>query len=242
MLREKTWGLVLSGGGGKGAYEVGAMKAILETGIKITAVSGASVGALNAALFAAYDIESIIEIWRSIYPELALSQERLADLIRANAIPYLVEHSNISCYVNGYNILTGKTDYFRLNDYKGEDIVKLLMASSALPIVYPPVSFQNGLYWDGGLLDNTPIKILYEHGYRNLLVIYLSPIEKEVKYKDANVIAFAPSEKWGFLEGTLNFNPGDIRKWIRQGYRETKEKMGKEKSQAKHLHLKCKQI
>ena len=54
------WGLVLAGGGGKGAYQAGAFKALWEYGIQdyITAVSGASVGALNAVLFANKDIKA----------------------------------------------------------------------------------------------------------------------------------------------------------------------------------------
>ena len=49
----KGTALVLSGGGGKGAYEIGVWKAMRETGAdkKIRAVSGASVGGLNGALF-----------------------------------------------------------------------------------------------------------------------------------------------------------------------------------------------
>ena len=43
-------GLVLEGGGAKGAYEIGACKALEEIGINITAVTGTSVGALNGAL------------------------------------------------------------------------------------------------------------------------------------------------------------------------------------------------
>lgn len=51
-----SFGLVLSGGGAKGAYEIGVWKALQEFGIasNITAISGTSVGALNAALFAAW--------------------------------------------------------------------------------------------------------------------------------------------------------------------------------------------
>lgn len=222
MANKKAWGLVLSGGGGKGAYQVGVLKAIVEMGVEITAISGASVGALNAALFATHDIDSIIEIWSKIRPEIALSQEGLSDLISANAIPYLMRQSNIVCHVDAYNILFGKNEYFRLNDYRGEEVEKLLLASSALPIVYPPVNFRGNLYWDGGMLDNTPIEVLYKQGYRNLLVIYLNPEDKVETYKDANVIAFAPTEKWGFLEGTLNFEGATIRKRIEQGYRETK--------------------
>jgi hypothetical protein len=36
------------------------------------------------------------------------------------------------------------------------------------------------------------------------------------------VVAFEPSKQWGFLDGTLNFNPEDIRERIEMGYRETK--------------------
>lgn len=222
MFQDKTWGLVLSGGGGKGAYEVGAMKALIEAGVKINAVSGSSVGALNAALLATYDIKSIIEIWYGIRPEIALSQDNLEKLIWANAIPWLIRKSRIPCYVNAYNIQTGKNDDFYLNNYRGEAVVKILLASAAMPIIYPPVSFNDTLYWDGGLLENTPIDILYRKGYRNIIVIYLNPEAKKNRYKDANIISFAPKEKWGFLDGTINFNPKDIQERIELGYQETK--------------------
>ena len=50
-MEEKEYGLVLAGGGTKGAYEVGVWKALKEMNINITAVVGASIGALNGALF-----------------------------------------------------------------------------------------------------------------------------------------------------------------------------------------------
>ena len=46
----KEYGLVLEGGGAKGAYQIGAWKALKEAGVKIKGVSGTSVGALNGAL------------------------------------------------------------------------------------------------------------------------------------------------------------------------------------------------
>ena len=48
----KTYGLALEGGGAKGAYQVGAWTALREAGLKLSAVSGTSVGALNGAIFA----------------------------------------------------------------------------------------------------------------------------------------------------------------------------------------------
>ncbi len=61
--KKPSYALVLSGGGAKGAYEIGAWRALRELGIKICAVGGASVGALNAAVIAqdAYDFG--VKLW-----------------------------------------------------------------------------------------------------------------------------------------------------------------------------------
>ena len=48
---KRSYGLVLAGGGTKGAYEVGAWKALRELGVDITAIVGTSIGAINGALF-----------------------------------------------------------------------------------------------------------------------------------------------------------------------------------------------
>ena len=58
----KEYGLVFSGGGTKGAYQIGAIKALKEIGISVKAVSGASIGAINAAMFVQNDIELLESI------------------------------------------------------------------------------------------------------------------------------------------------------------------------------------
>lgn len=62
----KEYGLVLEGGGAKGAYQIGAWKALREEGIKIKGVAGTSVGSLNGALICMDDLEKAEEIWKSI--------------------------------------------------------------------------------------------------------------------------------------------------------------------------------
>lgn len=61
-------GLVLAGGGARGAYQIGAWKALKELGLddKIVAYSGASVGSLNAALFAIGDYDTAYNVWMSL--------------------------------------------------------------------------------------------------------------------------------------------------------------------------------
>lgn len=52
----KEYGLVFDGGGARGAYQIGAWRALSEAGVKISAVAGTSVGALNGALVCMGDL------------------------------------------------------------------------------------------------------------------------------------------------------------------------------------------
>ena len=61
-----SYALALEGGGAKGAWQIGAWRALREAGIRVTAVAGSSVGALNGALITMGDLEKAEEIWRNI--------------------------------------------------------------------------------------------------------------------------------------------------------------------------------
>lgn len=62
----REYGIVLEGGGAKGAYQIGAWKALREAGIRIKGIAGASVGSLNGALICMDDLEKAKEIWKNI--------------------------------------------------------------------------------------------------------------------------------------------------------------------------------
>ena len=62
----REYGIVLEGGGAKGAYQIGAWKALREAGIRIKGIAGASVGSLNGALICMDDLEKAEEIWKNI--------------------------------------------------------------------------------------------------------------------------------------------------------------------------------
>ena len=62
----KPYGLVLAGGGGKGAYQIGAWQALREMGITFEAVAGASIGAINGAFIASGSYEKANEFWHNI--------------------------------------------------------------------------------------------------------------------------------------------------------------------------------
>lgn len=62
----KEYGIVLEGGGAKGAYQIGAWKALKEAGVRIRGVAGTSVGALNGALICMDDLARAERIWENI--------------------------------------------------------------------------------------------------------------------------------------------------------------------------------
>lgn len=62
----KKYALVLEGGGARGAYQIGAYKALKEEGYEFKAVIGTSIGAINAALIVQGDEEKLEELWRNL--------------------------------------------------------------------------------------------------------------------------------------------------------------------------------
>ena len=89
----KEYGLVLDGGGARGAYQIGAWKALREAGVHINALAGTSVGALNGALICMGDLEKAEKIWSEMtfsrvmdvddawMERLFQGEQRLADIL-----------------------------------------------------------------------------------------------------------------------------------------------------------------
>lgn len=82
-------GLVLCGGGTKGAYEIGAWRALKEKGVfdKITGFSGASIGAFNSAFMADGDLEKAEKVWLdfNVFDFVNLNQEKISKKILKGA-------------------------------------------------------------------------------------------------------------------------------------------------------------
>ncbi|WP_295451236.1 patatin-like phospholipase family protein [uncultured Thiodictyon sp.] len=96
-------GLVLSGGGAKGAYHVGVLKALLEMGVRINAIAGASIGALNGAVLASapslkVGVERMDNLWNTLANTPPLAPHfpaylhlLLAAGLRINKLDYIVQ-------------------------------------------------------------------------------------------------------------------------------------------------------
>ncbi len=241
-LVNKVYGLVLAGGGGKGAYQVGVYKALCECGFddKILGIAGSSVGALNMCLFAQYNVELCEKIWSNIKPnqfirpdlkyfdlkEGFFGREGLIDIMNRNIDYEKVADSDMSLYatISRYDEMGGGTpdaEYSRLNGKSQEMIQKIMLASSALPVIYEPVRIGDYLYRDGGLTDNFPIEPLYRDGIRNFIVIPLSTTKKipYEEYPDAEFVVIRPSKDLGDeITGTLDFTSYGAKVRMKLGY------------------------
>lgn len=234
----KGFGLVFSGGGAKGAYEIGVWKYLHEFGFDryVRAISGTSVGALNAALFLGSSFENAEKMWQKIgvrdvlTPKTSLlgdylfSREGIIEMIDDGVNFDLIQKSNIPCIVTCYKSATFEIERFRLNAYPRKDAISILLASSAIPKVFPKESFGDKQYVDGGLPfvgDNTPILPIYERGAKTIIVVHLKQggyTDKEL-YKHSEIIDISPSEDLGgLITGTLNFNQDKISELIKLGY------------------------
>lgn len=80
------FGLVLEGGGARGAYHVGAYKAIKELNIEIGGIAGTSIGAINGAMMVQGDYELLEKIWLSVdsYELFDLDEKTVEDLRNFN--------------------------------------------------------------------------------------------------------------------------------------------------------------
>ncbi len=77
-------GLVLSGGGGKGAYQIGAWKAFEEFNIKFDVISGTSIGAINGLLMSSVDVISATNIWLTLEEKIGIDSSKLISELTLN--------------------------------------------------------------------------------------------------------------------------------------------------------------
>ncbi|WP_294359188.1 patatin-like phospholipase family protein [uncultured Clostridium sp.] len=253
--------LVLSGGGGKGAYEIGVWKALKEFGIdkEITAIAGTSVGALNAALFLQGDIDIAEEVWRNISNEKILkidkaeilkkllietgvtssianayliskgktgvfSRDGLLEIMEKYVDLNTVSQSKVQCFISCCEIPKKVVKYFKINNKSEERIKDILLASSALPVIYDNVIIDGKRYIDGGIVDNTPVKPLYDIGYRTIIVVHLNNdnIVKDTDFPGINMFQIIPKTSQGnFISGTLDFDKEHAEIRMNQGYEDT---------------------
>jgi NTE family protein len=249
----KEYGVVLEGGGAKGAYQIGVWRAFLECGLKIKGVSGVSVGALNGALICMDNYEEAENLWKGLkYSSIMnvndsqmdkLMNRNIKDInlkvltkdttkilsdggIDVSPLKNLIENwvdedkicnSDIEFVFGTFLVSKLKEVEITAREAESSNLKDYLLASAALP-AFRNEKLHGMKYLDGGIVNNVPVDMLINRGYKDIIIVRIFGIglEKPVKIpKDVNIIEIAPRINLG---GILEFNPDKIKRNIDVGY------------------------
>jgi len=184
-----TTAFVLAGGGSLGAVQVGMLKALTRNNIVPDLVIGASVGAINATYFAAApSSEGVTQLERTwlrlrsadVFPlspvksllailgkrDHLISSARLRALIESELPCERIERTKLPCYVVATDVLAGTEVCL-----SSGPVAPALLASAAIPAVFPGVSIEGRHLIDGGVANNTPISSAVKLGASRIIVL-----------------------------------------------------------------------
>lgn len=182
---------VLSGGGNLGAIQVGAVLSLLEHGITPDLLVGTSAGAVNASYLAddpgLDGARRLAEIWSSVRtrdvfrfpvrPWHLLAHLRGDALYHNDGLQRLLERSlpyrNIEDAALRLRVVATDFETGRSVAFHSGPVVDAVLASSALPGLFPPVRIGGRLYVDGGIADNVPISPAVGAGAKEIYVIHV---------------------------------------------------------------------
>jgi NTE family protein len=178
-------GLVLSGGGARCAAHLGVLQALEEFGIKPSVISGTSAGAIAGAFYAAgYPAKEILDIIQKghffSFSNLLIRKQGFFSMNGFENIykQYFPNNSfsdlQFPLYVAATDILKGELVYF-----SSGNLSQSLLASSCIPIVFQPVSYQNTLFVDGGVMNNFPVEPL-KNKCDIIIGVHVNSIQKEI--------------------------------------------------------------
>lgn len=190
--REPKTAFVFSGGGNLGAIQVGMLRALVDAGITPDLVCGVSVGALNAVAYAHDPRSSGVTRLERLWGRLADGDP---DLMPARRLPMAVqaarrgtsmhdpalleallveelgpihfEDLSVSAAVGAADVDTAEAVWF-----SSGPVIPALMASAALPAVYPPVRLHGRRLFDGGVLGEAPISAALERGATDIYLLH----------------------------------------------------------------------
>lgn len=219
-------GLVLSGGGSRGSYQIGAYRALRDNGIEICAVVGTSIGAINGAFIAQGDLDLACDVWENIdyhtvFAEtkgLLMDVEPLRALLNETIDEDAVRRSPIRYGLTTYNLSDMKMEYLFIEDIPEGKLIDFIMASSNVPI-FKRVVIDNKRYLDGGVYDPLPRKMLYDAGCHDMITIMIdiNPVSASdrVKYEQLEELRITHSADLGHF---LSVDPAVIRQNYEMGY------------------------
>jgi predicted acylesterase/phospholipase RssA len=176
-------GLVLGGGGARGLAHLGVVRVLQEREIPIDFIGGTSMGAIMGAVLCRFGPgretdELITAALRNARIERDFAVPRIA-ILRGKALrealePVFANRNAEDLWIDWFCTSTN-VRHLRLDIHDRGPILPRLMATSAVPGLFPPVVDEHGIFHlDGGLLDNLPARTMRERGAGNVIAVDVS--------------------------------------------------------------------
>ena len=246
------YGLVLAGGGARGAYQAGVIRALEEMNIEISAVCGTSIGAMNGAAMIQGGYEFMNRLWKEIRltdimkidekaAENFLSVSNMSELVKTmagggyditpleNYLKENIDEKKIRASKLDFGLASVSLTNKRLvklfkDDIPEGDLYKYLIASASLPF-FKTKTLSGEKFTDGGLLDNMPVDMLTEKGIRDIICVDVCGIgfKKDICKAGLNIININCEKPF---VGIMDFGDEGIERSIENGYYDCKRVFG----------------
>ncbi len=190
--RKPRTAFVLSGGGNLGAIQVGMLRALAERDIVPDIVLGCSVGALNGASYSAQpDLVGIRRMeshWRAIGTPNLMPSTRIpgalqlvrkgesmhrSDGLRKTIVDFLGSRDRFDQLALPFQCVATEVAGAVERWFSEGPLIEPILASAALPAVYPMVTIDGRRYLDGGVVNNVPVARAVELGAKRIYVLHV---------------------------------------------------------------------
>lgn len=238
--------IVLSGGGSKGSYQIGAWKALRELKIDYDIVTGTSVGSINGALMVQNNYKETVKLWKQINMQMLFGDDvenpkNSKELVKIygsnfvknggmdveklqNLINNTVDEKKFFESKINYGLVTANLSERKVVQLKKDQIPKgklcdYIMASASCYPAFKLKNIDGNKYIDGGMFDNLPINLAIDLGATEIIAIDLSAIGiiKRPK-KKVKITKIKPNNK---LTNFLDFNEEGSKRNMKFGYNDT---------------------
>ena len=222
---------VLGGGGVLGAYEIGMLQALAESGIRPDVVVGTSVGAINGA-FVAADPDGaaawLAQVWQGNAIQQAFSETifgQVARLARSGTHVHSIEplRQMLEQSLPGtdfadlrlpFHCVAASIETAHAHWFSDGPIVPAVLASCAVPGLLPPVEVDGEHFFDGGLVDSIPVGRAVSLGADTIYVLHVGRIERPLTVPrrpwEVGLVAFEIARRHRFHEEMAAL-PGGVR-------------------------------
>jgi predicted patatin/cPLA2 family phospholipase len=211
--------LSFSGGGSFGAVEIGIIKKLMERRvINFDLYTGISAGALNAGFLSYYKninegIANAENIYKTINNRMVYKLLPSTEVSLLNTEPLfntllkiiekMPNEPVVHTLIGATNLYSGNLDVYSFEDNDDLNKVYLLMSSSAIPGLFPPIRYNGNQYADGGTLSNELLQVENSKEYIN--ITFVTPYEGYI-YDDTKIDSLKEMIKRTINIVTSNFN------------------------------------